>query len=38
MSGSGSTIYGIDKDVNKLREVYDEIKDEYQFVGIYETL
>ena len=38
MSGSGSTIYGIDKDVNKLREVYDKIKDDYQFVGIYETL
>lgn len=38
MSGSGSTIYGIDRDVNKLNEVYEKIKDNYQFVGIYETL
>jgi len=38
MSGSGSTIYGIDKDINKLKEVYEKIKDEYQFVGIYETI
>ena len=38
MSGSGSTIYAIDKDVNKLKEVYEKIKDEYQFVGIYETI
>ena len=38
MSGSGSTIYGIDKDINKLKEVYEKIKDEYQFVGIYETM
>ena len=37
MSGSGSTIYAIDKDVNKLKEVYELIKDDYQFVGIYET-
>lgn len=37
MSGSGSTIYAIDKDINKLKEVYELIKDEYQFVGIYET-
>lgn len=38
MSGSGSTIYGIDKDINKLKEVYEKIKDDYQFVGIYETI
>ena len=38
MSGSGSTIYVIDKDINKLKEVYEKIKDEYQFVGIYETI
>ena len=37
MSGSGSTIYAIDRDVNKLKEVYEIIKDDYQFVGIYET-
>jgi 4-diphosphocytidyl-2-C-methyl-D-erythritol kinase len=37
MSGSGSTVYAIDKDINKLKEVYELIKDEYQFVGIYET-
>ena len=37
MSGSGSTIYAIDKDINKLKEVYELIKDDYQFVGIYET-
>ena len=38
MSGSGSTIYAIDKDENKLREVYELIKDEYSFVGIYKTI
>ena len=38
MSGSGSTIYAIDKDINKLKEVYEKIKDDYQFVEIYETL
>lgn len=38
MSGSGSTIYGIDKDKEKLFKIYEEIKDDYQFVGIYETL
>ena len=38
MSGSGSTVYAIDKDINKLKEVYEKIKDDYQFVGIYETI
>lgn len=38
MSGSGSTIYGIDRDVDKLNKIYEEIKDDYQFVGIYETM
>ena len=37
MSGSGSTIYAIDKDINKLKKVYELIKDDYEFVGIYET-
>lgn len=38
MSGSGSTVYGIDKDVNKLKKIYETIKDDYEFVGIYETM
>ena len=38
MSGSGSTVYGIDKDINKLKTVYELIKDEYEFIGIYETI
>ena len=38
MSGSGSTIYAIDKDENKLKEVYEIIKDDYSFVGIYKTI
>ena len=38
MSGSGSTIYAIDKDINKLKKVYELIKDDYDFVGIYETI
>jgi len=38
MSGSGSTVYGIDKDVNKLKKIYEKIKDDYEFVGIYETM
>ena len=38
MSGSGSTVYAIDKDIDKLKEVYEKIKDDYQFVGIYETI
>ena len=37
MSGSGSTIYAIDRDINKLQKVYELIKDDYKFVGIYET-
>lgn len=38
MSGSGTTIYAIDKDIEKLKKVYEEIKDDYSFVGIYETM
>lgn len=38
MSGSGSTIYGIDRNINKLQKIYEEIKDDYEFVGIYETI
>ena len=38
MSGSGTTIYAIDKDIEKLKKVYKEIKDDYSFVGIYETM
>ena len=38
MSGSGSTVYAIDKDINKLNKVYELIKDDYSFVGIYETM
>ena len=38
MSGSGSTVYAIDKDINKIKKVYETIKNDYDFVGIYETL
>ena len=38
MSGSGSTIYGIDRNIDKLQKIYEEIKDDYEFVGIYETI
>ena len=38
MSGSGSTVYAIDKDINKIKKVYELIKDDYNFVGIYETI
>ena len=38
MSGSGSTIYGIDENKDKLIAVKEKIKDDYQFVGVYETL
>ncbi len=38
MSGSGSTIYGISKDKEKLMKIYNEIKNDYQFVGVYETI
>ena len=38
MSGSGSTVYCIDRDENKLQSFYNKIKDDYQFVGIYKTI
>lgn len=38
MSGSGSTVYCIDRDENKLQNFYNKIKDDYQFVGIYKTI
>ena len=38
MSGSGSTIYGIDRNIDKLQKIYEDIKDDYEFVGIYETI
>lgn len=38
MSGSGSTVYCIDRDENKLQNFYNKIKDDYQFIGIYKTI
>lgn len=38
MSGSGSTVFCIDRDINKLERLKDKIKDNYHFVGLYKTL
>ena len=38
MSGSGSTVFCIDRDINKLEILKDKIKENYHFVGLYKTL
>lgn len=38
MSGSGSTVFCIDRDITKLERLKDKIKDNYHFVGLYKTL